>query len=69
MQVKIPFLMSITINNQLDLNLVDTCLGSTLQHKCRLLNTLTDSEINYLKIPKIWLVDFECLTSKIVYLA
>ena len=30
MKVSIHFLMNITVNNQLDLDLVDTCLGHTL---------------------------------------
>ena len=31
MQVDIHFLMNNSVRNQLDLNLVDTCLGSILQ--------------------------------------
>ena len=31
MQVNIHFLMNIVVNNQLDLNLADICLGNTLR--------------------------------------
>ena len=39
MQLNNHFLMNIVVNSQLDLDLVDICLGNTIQISCELLST------------------------------
>ena len=65
MQVNIHFLMYIIVNNDLDLNLVDSCHvlhcrsranGSMVAKFCK------TWKINYLKFARIWLVNFESST-------
>ena len=40
MQVNTHYLINIVVNDQLDLNLVDICLGNTLKTHCKSLNAL-----------------------------
>ena len=52
MQVNIDFIMNIIVNNQLDFNFVDDCLGNTLQISCKPINKKI-SKISCLEIVKI----------------
>ena len=70
MLLEIPFSTNYVIVDQLALNLVDICPDNTPQISCKsLLCFAKIGNIDYSKIPKIWLVKFCMFNFKIAYLA